>query len=108
MSTDLIQSFTCQCPPGFDGSSACTLNPNHVQPTVTEKLQEDAIRFEFLMLLVVGAFCGVVFVMMAMRSYAARRGYRSNINSMRDDMDYSFDPKAYYFDPKDLENIEMI
>ena len=38
----------------------------------------------------------------------ARRGYRTNVNSMRDDMDYSFDPKAYYFDPKDLENIEMI
>ena len=51
LSTELIQSFTCQCPPGFDGSPACTLNPNHVQPTVTEKLEEEAIRFEFLMLL---------------------------------------------------------
>ena len=73
-----------------------------------EKLEEDAVRLEFVMILVVGALLGSFAFTMIVRSCSERRGYRSNINAMRDDMDYSFDPKAYYFDPKDLENIEMI
>lgn len=108
LSTDLIQSYSCHCPPGFDGGPECTLNPNHVQTTVAEKLEQDAIRIEFLMLLAVGALGGAFAFLMIVRTCNERRGYRSNINAMRDDMDYSFDPKAYYFDPKDLENIEMI
>jgi hypothetical protein len=110
LSTDLIQSYSCHCPPGFDGSAECAVNPNHVQTTVGvgEKLEEDAVRLEFVMILVVGALLGSFAFTMIVRSCSERRGYRSNINAMRDDMDYSFDPKAYYFDPKDLENIEMI
>lgn len=75
---------------------------------MTETLEEDVIHVEFVMLLLVGALGGVCLVITMMRACSARRGYRSNINSMRDDMEYSFDPKAYYFDPNDLENIEMI
>ena len=108
MVNDMVQSYSCDCPPGFDASPSCTLNPNHIQPTMMQKLEQDAMGLESVTLIALVALGGVFALVVSIRACQRRRGYQSNVNTMKDDMEYSFNPKEYYFNARDLENIEMI
>lgn len=105
---NITMTYGCDCPPGFDGSLMCSLNPNHTITTTTTTAIaaeiEDGVQ-QLTPVSIAGIVIGVVAIvsaiLYAIRVFSKRRGYHRNVNIVKHTMSYSFDAM-------DLYDVEMI
>jgi EGF-like domain len=101
LKSNITQTYGCHCPPGYDQIS-CTLNPNQIPHTFVQEIEESESHNPVGFIgVALGLILVSVFIILIIRRYNYRRGYRRNVDMMKTTM-------AYSFDPKELDNIEML
>ena len=96
-------AFGCNCPPGFDAEPTCS--PNLLQMSVLNPL--------VIFCIIGGTLMALFFLIMAIKSYSSRRGYRMKKARRKSIMDSSFNLRRHSMmsmkEIKDLGyDIEMI